>query len=110
MDDCLVVGVPDERFGQRVVAIVGCSRSTPSEDELRAHVRDQLAHYKAPRRCIVVDHVQRAPNGKADYGWAARSSRGDAGGDELVAASMADLQGGQGTTRVLRGCLESVGS
>ena len=70
VDDCLVVGVPDERFGQRVVAIVGCSRSTPTEDELRAHVRDQLAHYKAPRQCIVLEHVQRAPNGKADYGWA----------------------------------------
>ena len=88
VDDCLVVGVPDERFGQRVVAIVGCSRSTPSEDELRSHVRDQLAHYKAPRRCIVVDHVQRAPNGKADYGWAREvaTDRGTSTGeDELVA-------------------------
>ena len=69
VDDCYVVGVPDERFGQRVVAVAGC-RSPVSEDELRAHLRDALAGYKIPRQIVVVDHVQRAPNGKADYGWA----------------------------------------
>ena len=69
VDDCYVVGIPDERFGQRVVAVAGC-RSTASEDELRAHLRDALAGYKIPRQIVVVDHVQRAPNGKADYGWA----------------------------------------
>ncbi len=69
VDDCYVVGIPDERFGQRVVAVAGCSSSV-TEDELRAHLRDALAGYKIPRQIVVVDHVQRAPNGKADYGWA----------------------------------------
>jgi len=70
VDDCYVVGMPDERFGQRVVAVVGCAGDAPSEDELRAHLRDQLAGYKIPREVVVVPQVQRAPNGKADYGWA----------------------------------------
>jgi 3-oxocholest-4-en-26-oate---CoA ligase len=70
VDDCYVVGLPDERFGQRVVAVVGCAETMPSEDELRGHLRDVLAGYKVPRQIQVVRHVQRAPNGKADYGWA----------------------------------------
>ncbi len=70
VDDCLVVGLPDDRFGERVVAVVGCATDAPGEDELRAHLRDRLAGYKIPRQVVVVAHVQRAPNGKADYGWA----------------------------------------
>jgi len=71
VDDCLVVGVPDERFGQRVVAVVGSSSATPPRDEeLRDWLRTSLAHYKVPRAFIVLDAVQRAPNGKADYAWA----------------------------------------
>ena len=70
VDDCYVVGVPDDRFGQRVVAVAGCASEQPSEDDLRGHLRQVLASYKIPRQIVVVDHVQRAPNGKADYGWA----------------------------------------
>jgi fatty-acyl-CoA synthase len=71
VDDCLVVGMPDERFGQRVVAVVGSSAvRKPSEDELREWLRPSLAHFKIPRSFVVLDAVRRAPNGKADYGWA----------------------------------------
>jgi fatty-acyl-CoA synthase len=71
VDDCLVVGMPDERFGQRVVAVVGTSTvPKPTEDELREWLRPSLAHYKIPRSFIVLHAVRRAPNGKADYGWA----------------------------------------
>jgi 3-oxocholest-4-en-26-oate---CoA ligase len=70
VDDCYVVGLPDDRFGQRVVAVVGCAAGAPSEDELRAHLRDRLAGYKVPRQIVAVPQVRRAPNGKADYGWA----------------------------------------
>jgi acyl-CoA synthetase (AMP-forming)/AMP-acid ligase II len=71
VDDCLVVGMPDERFGQRVVAVVGAATvRRPTEDELREWLRPSLAHYKIPRSFIVLDAVRRAPNGKADYGWA----------------------------------------
>ncbi|MFP5579531.1 MAG: AMP-binding protein [Acidimicrobiia bacterium] len=70
VDDCLVIGVPDERFGQRIVAVVGCSADEPSTGELREHLRSRLSGYKIPRDIVVLPHVQRAPNGKADYGWA----------------------------------------
>ncbi|GAC1587134.1 MAG: acyl-CoA synthetase [Acidimicrobiales bacterium] len=71
VEDCLVVGLPDERFGQRIVAVAGCnSLSPPSGEELRAWLKGQLSAYKIPREVIVVESVRRAPNGKADYGWA----------------------------------------
>jgi fatty-acyl-CoA synthase len=75
VDDCLVVGVPDERFGQRVVAVVGSSApSTPTFDEICAFLRPSLAHYKIPKAVVVRDRVQRAPNGKADYKWALQTA------------------------------------
>ena len=69
--DCLVVGVPDERFGERVVAVTSCREGRSLEqDELIDFCRDHLAGYKLPRQIIIVDEVRRAPNGKADYKWA----------------------------------------
>lgn len=71
VDDCLVVGVPDERFGERIVAVVGRREGTdPDGEELRMFLRDGLSGYKIPKAILVVDAVRRAPNGKADYGWA----------------------------------------
>ena len=71
VDDSLVVGLPDERFGQRIVAVVGSTSSAPpSGDELREWLRPSLAHFKIPRTVLVLPAVRRAPNGKADYGWA----------------------------------------
>jgi len=71
VEDCLVVGLPDERFGQRVVAVVGsASASPPSEREICDFLRTSLAHYKIPKTVIVREKVRRAPNGKADYVWA----------------------------------------
>ena len=66
--DCLVVGIPDERFGQKVTAVLSlCDGATFDEDALQAHVREQLAAYKAPRAILQVDTVPRAANGKAGY-------------------------------------------
>jgi fatty-acyl-CoA synthase len=69
--DALVVGVPDERFGERVTAVLsarpGCEID---EGELLTFVRERIAGYKLPRRLLVVDTVRRAANGKADYKWA----------------------------------------
>ena len=71
--DALVVGVSDERWGQRVVALVEARPGVQlSVDEVRAHSRTELAGYKVPRDVILVDHVARGPNGKPDYGWAKR--------------------------------------
>ncbi len=77
VDDCLVVGLPDERFGQRVVAVVGSSSDQPpSGDEIREWLRPQLSHFKIPKSVVVVPVVRRAPNGKADYGWARDEAAG----------------------------------
>ena len=66
--DAAVTGVPDARFGERIVALVEPHPgAAPDEAELRDHVRSQLATYKAPRHVLVVDSVARAPNGKLDY-------------------------------------------
>jgi 3-oxocholest-4-en-26-oate---CoA ligase len=66
--DALVIGVPDERFGEVVAAAVQVRPGSSVEaDELIAHVRASLARYKAPRHVMLVDSVQRGPSGKADY-------------------------------------------
>ena len=77
VEDCLVVGLPDERLGNRVVAVYSQRPGTSlvGEDGLREHVRSQLAGYKAPKQSILVDIVQRAPNGKADYTWAKATAK-----------------------------------
>lgn len=66
--DALVVGVPDERWGQSVTAVVEATPgANASESVLRDHVRDYLAGYKVPKRVLFRDDLKRAPNGKADY-------------------------------------------
>ena len=71
--DCVVVGVPDERFGEMVVAVVAPAPGvTLHEDALDAYTRDRLAGYKVPRTILLVTEVGRTPSGKADYAWARR--------------------------------------
>ncbi len=66
--DALVVGVPDDKWGQAVTGIVELSDGEATdEDTLRAFVRTKLAPYKAPKRVVFMDDLKRAPNGKADY-------------------------------------------
>ena len=71
--DSLVIGVPDDRLGQRVAALIQL-RPGAAEDltGLQAHVRGELAGYKVPRTVWFVDSVGRTVSGKADYGWARR--------------------------------------
>jgi acyl-CoA synthetase (AMP-forming)/AMP-acid ligase II len=69
--DVLVVGVPDERLGQRVAAVVEARPgASPTFEELSAHARKQIAGYKVPRSIWFVDKVHRLATGKADYRWA----------------------------------------
>jgi acyl-CoA synthetase (AMP-forming)/AMP-acid ligase II len=69
--DALVVGVPDERFGQHVAAVVQPREgSRPSLAELDAFVRTEIAGYKVPRSLWLVDEIKRSPAGKPDYRWA----------------------------------------
>jgi len=70
-----VVGVPDERWGSAVTAVVQPTLGTePSLDELVAHCKQHLSGYKAPKHLVLVDRVVRSPAGKADYRWAARTA------------------------------------
>jgi acyl-CoA synthetase (AMP-forming)/AMP-acid ligase II len=69
--DVLVIGVPDERLGQQVAAVVQPrDGAAPSYDDLVEHARTELAGYKVPRTIWLVDQVQRLATAKADYGWA----------------------------------------
>ena len=82
--DCLVVGLDDEKFGQRVVAVVSIDNDAPItldrndkrtlreilERDLIDFTKTKIAGYKAPKNIIFVDQVERAPNGKANYKWA----------------------------------------
>jgi acyl-CoA synthetase (AMP-forming)/AMP-acid ligase II len=72
--DSIVVGVPDERFGERVIALVEQGPEPAAEQELVGWVKERLAGYKAPRRVLTVDSIGRAANGKVDYrGWRERT-------------------------------------
>jgi len=68
VDDALVFGVDDEKWGQAVTAVVTSAvGQVLDESELRAHVRSLLADYKSPKVIYTVEKRFRAPNGKADY-------------------------------------------
>jgi acyl-CoA synthetase (AMP-forming)/AMP-acid ligase II len=77
VEDVVVVGVPDDRWGEKVAAVVqprpGCQVDL---DGLRAFAREDLAGYKLPRHLVVVDVVERGVNGKPDYRWARRRATG----------------------------------
>jgi fatty-acyl-CoA synthase len=82
--DAVVVGLPDDRFGEIIVAVVETAGPTTADgvtdvtdarsgagglptDELDRLVREHLAPFKVPRRWVLVDTIGRAPNGKVDY-------------------------------------------
>jgi len=66
--DCVVVGVPDERFGEIVVALVQVTENHYlDEPDLAAWCQHKLAGYKKPRRFLFVDTLERNAAGKANY-------------------------------------------
>jgi acyl-CoA synthetase (AMP-forming)/AMP-acid ligase II len=79
--DALVVGVADERWGQRVTAVVQPREGfAPTLEVLDAHCRNHVASYKVPRVLHLVDEIQRSPSGKPDYPWAKRIAEEADGG------------------------------
>src|SRR5206468_3386474 len=68
--DAVVVGTPDDRFGERVTAVVQPRAGTqPSAEELVAFAAQHLARYKLPKTTVLVDEMVRSPSGKPDYRW-----------------------------------------
>jgi acyl-CoA synthetase (AMP-forming)/AMP-acid ligase II len=75
VEDALVVGVADERWGERVVAVVQLVPGASLEiADLQAHLREHVAAYKLPRDLVLTDKVLRSPAGKADYRWAKQTA------------------------------------
>ncbi|MEZ5320918.1 MAG: acyl-CoA synthetase [Microthrixaceae bacterium] len=75
--DAVVVGVPHERFGEQVCAVVAPSKGTEvTLEELADHARTAVAGYKVPRALVVVERVERSPAGKPDYRWARELATG----------------------------------
>ena len=68
MLDAVVVGVPDEKFGEAITGVVEARPGhTVDAASVIAHVKTTLADYKAPKHMVVVDTIGRAANGKVDY-------------------------------------------
>lgn len=75
--DVVVVGVPDERWGERVAAVVQTRDGVSlTLDDVDAHCREHVAGYKVPRELHVVATIERSPSGKPDYPWAKKIATG----------------------------------
>ena len=69
--DCLVIGVADKKFGERVVAVASLTKDSFLEEaELIDFVKKIISSYKVPKTIIFRNKIERAPNGKANYDWA----------------------------------------
>ncbi len=69
--DAIVVGLPDDKWGQRVSALVQLREGVSADDDaLATHCREKIAGYKVPRSWFFLDSLNRQPSGKADYRWA----------------------------------------
>jgi fatty-acyl-CoA synthase len=63
--EAAVIGVEDEKFGQRLKAFVAIREETElTEDEVKDFVRGNLARYKVPREVVFVEELPRNPTGK----------------------------------------------
>jgi fatty-acyl-CoA synthase len=67
VEDAVVVGVPDEKFGEAVTAVVSLSDPGTDPEMIKAFVKERLAGYKTPRHLVVVGEVYRTPSGKVDF-------------------------------------------
>jgi acyl-CoA synthetase (AMP-forming)/AMP-acid ligase II len=67
--EVVVLGVPDEEFGQRLVAyVVRAEGSAVTEADLKSHVRASLARYKVPRAVLFIEELPRTATGKVVRG------------------------------------------
>ncbi|MDX1650037.1 MAG: acyl-CoA synthetase [Myxococcota bacterium] len=74
--DAVVVGVPDETWGEAVTALVALRPGAGATPEaLRSFVKERLAAYKAPKSVVLVERVFRSPSGTVDYTGAMAHAR-----------------------------------
>ena len=70
--DCVVVGVPDDRFGEAITAVVSTDRPVDAET-VKGFVKQHLAGYKAPKHVVFVDvvlfHARRSARGRSTRRW-----------------------------------------
>jgi fatty-acyl-CoA synthase len=65
IEEVAIIGVEDEKFGQRLKAfVVPAKGKKPSEDELKKHIKANLAGYKVPREFVFMDELPRNATGK----------------------------------------------
>jgi acyl-CoA synthetase (AMP-forming)/AMP-acid ligase II len=77
--DAVVVGVADERWGERVAAVVQPRPGTmPTLESVQEYCRKHVAGYKVPRQLTLVEQMVRSPSGKSDYRWAKQVATADA--------------------------------
>lgn len=77
--DVLVVGVADDRWGERVEAVVQVAQNaTLTGDDLKEHLRTLVAGYKIPKNWHFREKIERQPSGKPDYRWAKEVAAGEA--------------------------------
>jgi acyl-CoA synthetase (AMP-forming)/AMP-acid ligase II len=82
--DANVVGLPDERWGQAVTAVVGVRPGAEvAAAELIAHCKAHLAGYKCPKAVVPVERMQRGANGKPDYRWATEVAAAAVAADQV---------------------------
>jgi fatty-acyl-CoA synthase len=80
VQDAVCVGIPDERFGESICAVIEVADGAAvTADEAIAHVQARLARYKAPRRVLAVPSIGRSPAGKVDYKALQRLARDQLG-------------------------------
>jgi acyl-CoA synthetase (AMP-forming)/AMP-acid ligase II len=96
--DATVVGTPDERWGQRVSAVVQLRDGhSATLADLQAHCRTRIAGYKLPRQLHLVPEIVRSPSGKPDYPWAVREATSRPPDDAGGSAGSAGFAGSAGS-------------
>ena len=87
VQDVVVIGLPDERWGSKVAAVVQVQQGQTFDlQEFEKVCRTNLSGYKVPRAVFVASEVKRSPAGKADYRWAKAFAQDN---QPLVAAALA---------------------
>jgi acyl-CoA synthetase (AMP-forming)/AMP-acid ligase II len=81
VSEAAVIGVEDDEFGERLKAFV-VKDGEVSEDELKSHIKENLAKYKVPREIEFLDELPRKPQGKVDKKKLEAESEDDGDGDD----------------------------